>query len=333
MRFYLLAPLAFVFLLSGCADDDSGFGPDEDLAPQTFGIRHDRDLDQYETIGANQTPYDSAEYPDFSAVVAFSYSLDGSDEQEFVASGTLVRPNWILTAGHNFFDEDQEAPAPPGGIEILVGPDPNIPRGTYRVAQIVFHPRWNDDFPTAYDLCLVRLADPITTIEPANLNLEPSEDLGSTVWYSGFGDYTEQEGEDPDAFSLRHALENVLDRIGTDTFATVGGISYPGGVLAFDFDSPFGDINALGDGYINEEEAELGRGTSTAAATAFEGTTVEGDSGGPLFARLDGVWKVVGVLSQGINEPVEGHVDGDYGDISIFVRTAAHRQWIASVLE
>lgn len=331
MRIRLLAPL--VLLLAGCGDDDSGTGPDNDFVPQTFGIRHDRALDEYEEVGANRPPYNGDDYPDFGAVIAFSYSLDGSDEQEFVASGTLVRPDWILTAGHNFFDEDQEAPAPPAGIEVLVGADPNAPSASHAVAELVFHPRWNDDFPAAYDLCLVRLSEPVASVAPAALNLAPVESIGAPVWYGGFGDYSEQEGEAPEAFSPRHAVQNVLDRIGPPTSATIGGVAYPGGTLAFDFDSPFGDINTLGDEHVGEDEAALGGGDSAAAATAFEGTTVEGDSGGPLFARIGGAWQIIGVLSQGVNEPVLDHVDGDYGDISVFVRTAAHRGWIESVLE
>lgn len=334
MRWMRALPLCLLFL-SACSDDgsDDPIGPgDEERSPVTFGIRHDRELDAYEAVGANLSPYDSAVYPDFGAVVAFSYSLDGSDEQDYVASGTLVRPDWILTAGHNFYTEEQSAPAPVAGISLLVGADPNAPRSEHAVAELVFHPLWGDGFETAFDLCLVRLATPVSGIEPAQINFDAAESVGSALWVAGYGDYSQQPGEDPEAFSARHALENVLDRIVSDSATDSLGSLWRGGRLAFDFDSPLGDGNTLGDDVVSLEEEELGAGDSDEVQRTFEGTTVAGDSGGPLYLRIGGSWRVAGVLSEGIPEPLPGHEDGSYGDISVFVRTSAHRDWILSVL-
>lgn len=333
MRLYRLVPL-FVLFLSACSDDgsDRALDPDDDLSPQTFGIRHDRTLADYEAIGSNEPPFDSFGYPDFSSVVAFSYSLDGSDEAEYVASGALVRPDWVLTAGHNFFTEEQDAPAPVRGIIMLTGADPDAPTGEYEVAELVFHPLWKDDFPTAYDLCLVRLSEPVTGVPLALINTDGVESVGQVVWSAGYGDYSAQPGHDPQGFSARHALANTLDRILHSSRSDESGREWPGGVLAVDFDSPMGDINSLGDEFFSDEELDLGEGDSSAEALAFEGATVAGDSGGPLFLRMDGQWRVVGVLSEGLPEPIRNHADGSYGDISLFVRTSSHRAWLASVL-
>jgi hypothetical protein len=327
----------FALLLAGCGDDDSS-GPldSEQASPITFGIRHDRTLDEYEAIGANQSPYNTSAYPDFSPVVAFSYSLDGSDEAEYVATGTLIDPHWILTAGHNFFESsDQDAPAPPSGISVLVGSDPNNPVSRHRVAALIFHPTWieqNDVYGNANDLCLVQLADPIHSLVPAELNFSGDEPIGDTVWYCGFGDYTEWLEQDPATFSLRHAYENILDRKSAGIFTSADGMRYEGGLLAFDFDSPLEDINTLGDDFISEDEPLLGAGDSAAMPTEFEGSTVQGDSGGPLFIRVGNAWQVAGVLSGSPEEPLEGHTGNSYGEISIFTRLYTHRQWIETVL-
>ncbi|MEM6772808.1 MAG: trypsin-like serine protease, partial [Bacteroidota bacterium] len=138
----------------------------------------------------------------------------------------------------------------------------------------------------------------------------------------------------PDDFTPRRAFQNQLDRKVAGLTSTANGQSYTGGLLAFDFDHPNGMLNSLGDGLQNPDETLLGSGSSAANALNLEGSTVQGDSGGPLFVRdTDGIWKVAGVLSGGADEPIIDHPDGSYGDISIYIRVATARDWIAEVIE
>ena len=324
---YLLLLLLISF--ASCDTDDGFSEPDGDT---TFGIRHDRDLADYEDIAADSNP----ELPDFSPVVAFEYSVDGSQNGDFTASGVLITPEWILTAGHNFYDvEEQNAPAPPSGITVFVGNDPNNPDETFSVAEVVLHPTWENGlqvYENANDLCLVRLSSPITSITPASLYSETDEVVGSTAWHAGFGSYSEQDGQNPNLESKKHAMENVLDRVRGGIQTSAGGTTYPGGLLAFDFDHPDGTVNALGDELVNDDEATLGSGTSSPMALNFEGTTVTGDSGGPLFLNNNGTWRVAGILSGGAFEPIQNHRDGDYGDISIYIRVSTSIDWIQSVI-
>lgn len=103
----------------------------------TFGIRHDKSLSDYEEVAASE----EADRPNFKAVVNFTYSLDGSDNQDLIATGTLIDPEWILTAGHNFFESDEQTePALVSGITVKVGNDPNNPDATYDVEEIIIHP-------------------------------------------------------------------------------------------------------------------------------------------------------------------------------------------------
>lgn len=322
--------------LAACTPDEELESPD---GPRTtFGIRHDKTLEDYERIATNQAPYNSADYPDFSPVVSFTYSLDGSRNYDYVASGVLVAPNWILTAGHNFFTSDeQRSPAPIAGIVVNLGNDPDRPTQTKRVAELVFHPTWlsdDDVFGNANDFCLVRLAEPITGIKPATLNASAEEIIGSTVWFCGFGDYSRQPGQNPDDYSKKHALENILDRkVAGITSRTGAGDIYRGGLVAFDFDSPDGLVNTLGDDYISPDEPLLGGGTSEAFSRTWEGGTVEGDSGGPLFSNINNQWVVIGILSGGAAEPLRNYVDGDYGDISIFTRVSTSISWMRTVIQ
>lgn len=330
-KFNLLMLFAFaIVIFSSCEE--------ETIYNMAYGIRHDKSLAEYEEVATNNSPYTTDLHPDFSPVIMFGYSLDGTpDVIDYVASGVLVSEDWILTAGHNFFvAEEQDEPAPVEGITVFIGNDPNNPISTNTVAELVFFPTWievNNDFLNANDLCLVRLTDPITNITPAEINFQSSETIGGTLWYCGFGDYSQQFDQNPDLLSRKHAIENVLDRKVDGITSTSGDSTYYGGLLAFDFDSPTGEVNSLGDDEVYEDEELLGDGTSDATATTFEGATIPGDSGGPIFMYIDGTWKVCGILSGGANYPFDEYVEGGYGDISVFIRVSSHADWIYSVIQ
>ncbi|MBN2892262.1 MAG: hypothetical protein JXL97_10365 [Bacteroidales bacterium] len=75
-RTYLFFVLVLALsLFNSCRQDD--------IYNLAYGIRHDKTLDEYEAVAANSSPYNTADYPDFSPVVMFSYSLDGSNYEDY----------------------------------------------------------------------------------------------------------------------------------------------------------------------------------------------------------------------------------------------------------
>ncbi|WP_281612745.1 trypsin-like serine protease [Flammeovirga sp. SubArs3] len=328
----LLFSLFFATIIISCNNDEVETSNDSDEV-STFGIRHDKDLSDYENVAKSN----DTSLPNFDAVVNFSYSLDGSSNEDYTASGTLIDTEWILTAGHNFYDaNEQSSPAPLEGIKVKIGNNPNNPDAVYSVTEMILHPTWlagNQEYSHANDLCLIKLSSPVQNITPVLLFADGTESLESTVWFCGFGDYSEQAGQDKNSDSKKHAMSNTLDRK-VDGFQTsLNGTTYTGGILAFDFDNPNGTINSLGDDHIGGFEDQLGTGASSASALDYEGATVKGDSGGPLFVKDNGVWKLAGVLAGGVTNPIPNHTDGDYGDISIFIRVSSSYDWILSNME
>jgi secreted trypsin-like serine protease len=253
-----------------------------------------------------------------------------------IGSGVLISSQWILTAAHNFILPEETKNLPRlSDVSILVGNDPNRPSKTLKVSQIIVHPHWTSSdggFEKGTDLALVKLATPITDVTPAvvNFDLNGEKDKAYT-WSCGFGDYSQQAGQNRDDYSKKHAMVNVLDRIVNGLTTSIAGTTYNGGLLAFDFDAPDGKYNTLGDNIANEQERVLGTGNSAAEALEMEGGTVQGDSGGPIFMKINGVWKVCGILHGGVDDVRAGHKDSSYGDISIYCRTASAANWIQSI--
>jgi hypothetical protein len=100
LRLCLLSIITFSLFSCGDYTDEEPIP--ENNASITFGIRHDKNLSDYELIATNEGEFSSSAYPSFAPIVKFCYTLDGSTGIDYVGTGTLVAPQWILTAGHNF---------------------------------------------------------------------------------------------------------------------------------------------------------------------------------------------------------------------------------------
>ncbi len=325
-----LSPILFlgiIVLLASCELDEF------DLQETTFGIRHDMNLTDYENLGQNRGEFISgSEYPDFESVCALNYLRDGD---EIDASGVLIAPQWVLTAGHNLVSGDESFPDPlETEMVIFFGDDFMNPSITVAVDEVILHPGWipnqGEGREAAVDVALLKLSRPITEITPANLSSTMSGLLDQKIFVCGFGDYSQILDSD-EIYSQKHAFENIIDRYVinmTLDYEFSGDQTYTGGMMGCDFDSPVEYSNSLDEESVNSTNVEvmaLGAGDSDPDPLELEGTTVPGDSGCPAFAKINGNWAVVGITSS-------GSTDSNYGDVAIFSFVSSHYKWVQSVI-
>lgn len=159
----------------------------------------------------------------------------------------------------------------------------------YTLDSIVLHPAWNDG---PHDLALLRLATAVADVAPARLYRDAAE-VGREIVLVGYGDFgTGHTGPVGNDGLVRGATNRIDDA--SDLW------------LKFAFDRP-GDP----------------------AATALEGVSGPGDSGGPAFlAGSDG--EVLLGVSSGQSTRAAGG-PGRYGVVEYYVRVSRYLDWIERI--
>ena len=278
---------------------------------QAGTIRNDV-ADSFYTSLAQQSVYDSVGF--------LTWSIGSSG---YIASGTLIAPNWVLTAGHVVGGTNDNG-AGVSGMIFGIGPTYNgigisatewIPYGGWSSS--------GGNLLAGVDLGLVRLSQPVINVTPAVLDFSTPllGLLGTSVGYgrsgTGLTGMTTNHGTKRAGQNVIDAQGGMLTTMGDGGLLDLDGISPT--VLFYDFDKPAVPIlSSMG----------------STAPVALEYLIGSGDSGGGLFIDVGGVIKLVGVHSflASLPDPMDTTgPNGDYGDLAGVVSVQSFGNWIFEV--
>lgn len=259
-------------------------------------IRHDRLDSAYRSHAAQ---------PQFAPVGSYSTgSLFGSF--------TLIADSWALTAAH-VVDTDKDGLVSDEAItndRLVVG-------GVTRYAAEVIVPTgvggnrgWTGNINDGFDIALVRLNQPVTTITPARIYTSFQE-LGKTITSVGFGQSGTGTTGATTGSGTKRAGDNVVDRL----------LTFPNGLtgLRWDFDEPATRVSPNNSG--------------STVPLDLEYLIAPGDSGGGSFIFEDDQWWLAGVHSGTYDlyaYPGAADNTSTYGDAALITRVAAYQDFIFS---
>lgn len=253
------------------------------VVPASWGgtIRHDRADSLYVSLGA-EASYASVGRFDFTAT-------SGS----YIASGTLIADDWVLTAAHV--------------VDETTSLDFSIGGQTYAAKKWLAHPKWTRDLLGGYDIGLVQLSSPVPEAITPAVRYTGSDELGAVATSAGFGMTGTGLTGAVTFDGKKRAGQNVID-------AFYARKKKPR-IMLSDFDNP----DDLGDSAYGSPIPE-----------DLEYLIAPGDSGGGLFIDFGSGPLLAGVHSFGAS--FDGLTDLDYGDVAGHTRVSAFDKWIHAML-